>query len=61
MSGTALQRKHPAGLPFLFLSEVWERFGYYLMIGIFQLYLADPLSKGERFLVSDRPSFLSAL
>jgi len=27
MSGTALQRKHPAGLPFLFLSEMWERSG----------------------------------
>jgi len=35
------QRKHPKGLPFLFLSEMWERFGYYLMIGIFTLYLKD--------------------
>ncbi len=34
-------RKHPAGLPFLFLTEMWERFGYYLMIGIFMLYLTD--------------------
>lgn len=34
-------RKHPSGLPFLFLSEMWERFGYYLMIGIFTLYLKD--------------------
>ncbi|MFM9055752.1 MAG: peptide MFS transporter, partial [Bacteroidota bacterium] len=33
--------KHPAGLPYLFLSEMWERFGYYLMIGIFTLYLKD--------------------
>lgn len=33
--------KHPKGLPFLFLSEMWERFGYYLMIGIFTLYLKD--------------------
>ncbi|RYG46516.1 MAG: MFS transporter [Chitinophagaceae bacterium] len=32
---------HPKGLPFLFLSEMWERFGYYLMIGIFTLYLKD--------------------
>ncbi|RZK48552.1 MAG: MFS transporter [Pedobacter sp.] len=32
---------HPAGLKFLFLSEMWERFGYYLMIGIFTLYLKD--------------------
>ena len=38
--------KHPTGLPYLFLTEMWERFGYYLMIGIFQLYLTDPLSTG---------------
>ncbi len=34
-------KKHPKALPFLFLSEMWERFGYYLMIGIFTLYLKD--------------------
>lgn len=34
-------KRHPSGLPFLFLSEMWERFGYYLMIGIFTLYLKD--------------------
>ncbi len=33
--------KHPRALSFLFLSEMWERFGYYLMIGIFTLYLKD--------------------
>ena len=33
--------KHPKALPFLFFSEMWERFGYYLMIGIFTLYLKD--------------------
>lgn len=33
--------KHPAALRYLFLSEMWERFGYYLMIGIFTLYLKD--------------------
>lgn len=32
-------KKHPKALPFLFFSEMWERFGYYLMIGIFLLYL----------------------
>ncbi|HEY0031590.1 MAG TPA: peptide MFS transporter [Bacteroidia bacterium] len=35
------ERKHPKGLPFLFFAEMWERFGYYLMIGIFTLYLKD--------------------
>lgn len=38
MSKTA---KHPKALPYLFLSEMWERFGYYLMIGIFLLYLKN--------------------
>ncbi|MEO7174540.1 MAG: peptide MFS transporter [Saprospiraceae bacterium] len=40
------QSKHPKALPFLFLTEMWERFGYYLMIGIFQLYLTDTQSGG---------------
>ncbi|MFM9051917.1 MAG: peptide MFS transporter [Bacteroidota bacterium] len=39
-------RKHPAGLPFLFLTEMWERFGYYLMIGIFFLYMTDSVDGG---------------
>jgi proton-dependent oligopeptide transporter, POT family len=34
-------KSHPKALPFLFFSEMWERFGYYLMIGIFTLYLKD--------------------
>ena len=33
--------RHPVALPYLFLTEMWERFGYYLMIGIFTLYLKD--------------------
>lgn len=33
--------KHPKALPYLFFSEMWERFGYYLMIGIFTFYLKD--------------------
>ncbi len=41
MSDQVKERKHPKALPFLFFSEMWERFGYYLMIGIFTLYLKD--------------------
>lgn len=33
--------RHPKGLPFLFFTEMWERFGYYLMLGIFVLYMID--------------------
>ena len=36
-----MAKKHPIGLNYLFFTELWERFGYYLMIGIFQLYLTD--------------------
>jgi proton-dependent oligopeptide transporter, POT family len=39
-------RKHPKALPFLFFTEMWERFGFYLMIGIFQLYMTAPLAEG---------------
>lgn len=38
--------KHPTGLWILFLTEMWERFGYYLMLGIFSLYMLDSWEKG---------------
>lgn len=38
--------KHPKGLYFLFFAEMWERFGYYLMIAIFTLYLEADTEKG---------------
>lgn len=39
-------KNHPKGLLFLFFTEMWERFGYYLIIGIFVLYMIDPASTG---------------
>ena len=36
-----MNKKHPKALPYLFLSEMWERFGFYLMLGIFFLYMTD--------------------
>lgn len=44
MSGAT--KKHPKALPFLFLTEMWERFGYYLMLGIFSLYMLDSVQNG---------------
>ncbi len=41
-----MQIKHPKALPYLFLSEMWERFGFYLMLGIFFLYMTDTQSGG---------------
>lgn len=34
-------KEHPRGLPVLFFTELWERFGFYLMLGIFLLYMTD--------------------
>lgn len=38
--------KHPKGLYVLFFTEMWERFGYYLMLGIFSLYMVDSIESG---------------
>ena len=37
---------HPKGLYVLFFTEMWERFGYYLMLGIFSLYMLDGWNNG---------------
>lgn len=42
----ANKSKHPKGLYYLFFTEMWERFGYYLMLGIFVLYMIDPKLTG---------------
>jgi POT family proton-dependent oligopeptide transporter len=49
MDTTLTTRKHPKGLPFLFFTEMWERFGYYLMLGIFVLYMIDVRQGGMAF------------
>jgi POT family proton-dependent oligopeptide transporter len=45
-------RNHPAGLQVLFFTEMWERFGFYIMMAIFTLYmdqdfLWDDATKGN--------------
>ncbi len=37
-------QKHPALLYVLFSTELWERFAYYLMVGLFTIYLVDKLN-----------------
>lgn len=47
LSLAAMFKNHPRGLPVLFFTEMWERFGFYLMLGIFFLYMtsgADPVA-----------------
>jgi POT family proton-dependent oligopeptide transporter len=41
--------KHPKGLYVLFFTEMWERFAYYLMVGILFLYLIDNKTGGKGF------------
>jgi POT family proton-dependent oligopeptide transporter len=48
MSTTEVKKGHPKALWVLFLTEMWERFGYYLMGGIFLLYLIDPKTHGGK-------------
>jgi POT family proton-dependent oligopeptide transporter len=42
------QKGHPRGLYVLFFTEMWERFGYYLMVGILYLFLHDTVANGGR-------------
>lgn len=39
--------KHPRALYILFFTEMWERFAYYLMVGILLLYLTDKTTGGK--------------
>ncbi|MBK5269588.1 MAG: peptide MFS transporter [Bacteroidia bacterium] len=41
--------KHPKALYVLFFTEMWERFAYYLMVGILLLYLIDNKTGGKGF------------
>lgn len=43
---TTVKQSHPKGLWYLFGTEMWERFGYYLMLGIFSLYMIDGWNNG---------------
>jgi proton-dependent oligopeptide transporter, POT family len=44
---TAGKAKHPRGLYVLFLTEMWERFAYYLLAGILLIYLHDSSTGGK--------------
>ncbi len=46
-TGTIRKGKHPKALYILFLTEMWERFAYYLMVGILLLYLIDDKTGGK--------------
>lgn len=44
---SAPKAKHPRGLYVLFMTEMWERFAYYLLAGILFLYLIDNHTGGK--------------
>lgn len=46
---TILERKkHPAGLSVLFMTEVWERFGFYIVQGMLILYMTQNLNFSDK-------------
>jgi len=49
MTQPAKTGKHPRALYVLFLTEMWERFAYYLMVGILLLYMIDTKTGGKGF------------
>ncbi|MEO6329608.1 MAG: peptide MFS transporter [Ginsengibacter sp.] len=49
----AIKSKHPKALYILFLTEMWERFAYYLMVGILFLYLIDDKTGGKALTEKD--------
>lgn len=49
MNPPAKSGRHPKALFVLFLTEMWERFAYYLMVGILLLYMIDSKTGGKGF------------
>ncbi len=49
MEKAGVQKGHPHGLKALFMTEMWERLGFYLMLGILLLYITDTERGGLGF------------
>ena len=49
MNDTIKTGRHPRALYVLFFTEMWERFAYYLMVGILLLYTIDTTTGGKGF------------
>jgi len=50
---TVPQKGQPSGLKSLFFTEMWERLGFYLMLGILLLYITDSERGGLGFSIRD--------
>ena len=55
-NGIDMKFGHPKGLWYMFGTEMWERFGYYLMLGIFSLYMIDGWNNGGMGFSADTKS-----
>src|ERR1700749_951003 len=53
--------KHPKALYVLFLTEMWERFAYYLLAGILLLYLLDGKHMAKSTAADITGSFLALI
>ena len=51
-----MKSKYPKGLFFLVFTEFWERFGFYLMVGIFFLYMTASNEEGGMGWLNDDAS-----
>src|SRR5688572_10957774 len=49
MEQKMVKASHPKALYVLFFTEMWERFAYYLMVGILLLYMIDSKTGGKGF------------
>jgi POT family proton-dependent oligopeptide transporter len=49
MDQPANSGRHPKALYVLFFTEMWERFAYYLMVGILFIYMTDSTTGGKGF------------
>ncbi len=54
-------KNHPKGLPVLFFTEMWERFGFYTMLAIFVLYLQENFKWDTTTVTSVYGTFLAAV
>ncbi|MBK8946529.1 MAG: peptide MFS transporter [Ignavibacteriae bacterium] len=54
-------KNHPQGLPILFFTEMWERFGYYTMLAIFVYYLQENFGWDQATVTNIYGIFLAAV
>jgi len=52
-------KNHPKGLPILFFTEMWERFGFYTMLAIFVYYLKENFGWDAQTVTSVYGTFLA--